>query len=89
MSDKVIYKYEIIPGQKESIQLPADAKILCVHEQDGNPHVWVEIDLDKQSIERVLFIIGTGWRGNHIEDNDVYLGTAFCDGLVWHVYERR
>ena len=84
---KRIYKYELNIIDEQTIDLPTDAKILCVLEQKHNLCVWAVINLlTPQTYERRIFrIYGTG----HImhSDGEEYIGTTMIDKFVWHLFE--
>jgi hypothetical protein len=80
---KVIHKFPL-PDPKVSHYMPKDAKVLTVHEQSGYPCMWVQMDGSQPQIERKFVFIGTGWP---LEETAEYLGTAHCNGFVWHVFE--
>lgn len=60
-------------------------KVLTVHEQDGVPTIWYET-IDKHVIPTEVRFLTVG-TGEHVPENSVYVGTAFCDGFVWHIYQ--
>ena len=82
---KKIYKYRLnVDGQATELQNKFSS-ILTIQEQNGWPHVWMEID-DKVEEKKIVFAaIGTGWEMP--DCNVTYAGTAQdMNGCVWHYY---
>lgn len=86
---KAIFKYRLdIP--LTSIQMPDEAQLLEVHEQDGDPFLWALVDNDKPHRTRQILTVGTGWQTDlETMDGDTipYIGTAHIDGFVWHAFD--
>lgn len=78
-----VWKYQMA-HQVEEFDIPAGAILLHVHEQGGMPCIWMQVDPDAKKERREFQCVGTGHR---FRTRYVYLGTAHCGGLVWHVYE--
>jgi hypothetical protein len=86
---QTIHKYYIPFGDQVVIQLPIGAKILCVHSQDNEPHLWALVDTESKLEDRFFLILGTG-RPIPIEiGKENYLGTFFLynDTQVYHFFE--
>lgn len=68
-------------------QMPKGAEFVAVHEQDGKPHAWFLCNPKAEVVERVIYVVGTGWA---LKDKDAgaYMGTAFCGALVWHLFDK-
>jgi len=83
---KTIHKYHLTENPTELI-LPHGSTVVCVHEQNGTPTLWIEINLNAGApMEKTTFrIVGTGGLMKH--GNDQYIGTCFIDEFVWHVYK--
>lgn len=84
---KTVYKYKLLP--KITIELPRDAKPLCVAAQGDDLCMWCEVLTQNETEHRTFEVFGTG----HAIPQDMgiecrYVGTAFMGSLVWHVYER-
>jgi len=82
---RTVYKYPLDHPVTE-YELPADCKILCIHEQDSTVMVWVELETESKAPITVkrFTIVGTG---REIPRGSQYVGTAFIDLMVWHVYK--
>jgi tRNA U55 pseudouridine synthase TruB len=85
-----IWKYPIPKVIDEfTIEMPQDAKVLCVQKQKGISCIWVKTS-GKELLEKRRFaIIGTG---NPFDaEGLVYVGTwQEWEGLlVWHLFERK
>jgi len=103
---KRIHKYPLVAGVigRQSISLPAGARVLTAQVQHGVIYLWAEVDTDETSEElrevdtddtdetseelREFVIHGTG---DDMLDHLHYIDTVQLDGgyLVFHVYERR
>lgn len=87
---KAVYKYPLgrLLVNYTSVELPLNAKILKVAEQEDKICLWCEVDLETAALERRRFtILGTGDQFNDISLK--YLDTVFVGQFVWHVYEVR
>tara|TARA_R110002020_G_scaffold193923_1_gene394506 strand:- start:4226 stop:4492 length:267 start_codon:yes stop_codon:yes gene_type:complete len=85
---KIIYKYEI-PVGGGNIKMPYVSTALSVGVQNGSLMLWAEVDPDSSDVTSRFEVFGTGH--DIPEDMGVsrrFIGTAFMDSLVWHVYER-
>jgi hypothetical protein len=83
-----IYKYPLRPDL-QTLRLPADAEILCVQMQRGEPQVWVKLDTDKPLVTRTLCVYGTGHEMKGLDSH--YIGTFQLMGgeLIFHVFEEK
>ena len=85
---KTIYKYVLKPIEMQDIELPIDAEILTVQNQDEEVCMWVKLDPDEPKVHRTFAVFGTGWR---IVSNATfeYVGTVqlWRENLVYHVFE--
>jgi len=68
----------------ETLALPVGAEFLHAHDQDGEPCLWFRVDPSTKKQQRIFRAIGTGHK---VSADSVYLGTAHCGSLVWHVFE--
>jgi hypothetical protein len=85
---RAIWKVQLhAPGL--DAHLPRGASIVHVHEQDGNPTLWAEVDPDEASlVHRRFAVIMTGQHFSPDPNRYVYLGTCHLPGgIVAHVYE--
>lgn len=82
---KSVWKFEILQVNHNAVSMPKGAKLLTVGYQCGQLCVWAEVDPTAPQETRALLVTGTGW---DIEDEFVeYIGTAFIEAYVFHVYE--
>lgn len=85
---KTIFKYALEVTDTQTVDLPADAVILTVQLQNGDPMLWALIDADTtQGQTRKIHIYGTG---HPIRDRlGRYLSTFQMQNgrLVFHVFE--
>lgn len=81
---KQVWKYEIDPDETP-IDMPLCAEILSVGFQGDILMLWALVDLDVDLVPRKIYARGTGH--NIRADSPIFIGTAFKDGLVFHVFE--
>lgn len=83
-----IWKFPLQTVGMQSVQMPRNARILCVQVQRCEPCLWAMVDETKPLVERRIRIIGTE---HPIDASAVlhYIGTYQLDGggLVFHVFE--
>ena len=84
-----IYKYPIMTTDKQSIQMPLGAKILCIQTQNELPCLWALVD-DLPLEPRCILIFHTG-HPVPADKSLYYIGTYQLLGgqLVFHVFEDR
>lgn len=82
-SVKEVWKFRMA-HLSEAFDIPVGAMLLHVHEQDGEPCVWMAVDPSAKKERRTFLIVGTG---HQFSARYLYLGTAHCGGFVWHVFE--
>lgn len=82
---RVVHKTQLT-NMTAKIMVSAGAfKVLTVHEQHGIPTVWYEtLEKDVIPIEVRFEAVPTG---GDVPDHSVYVGTAFCNTTVWHIYQ--
>ena len=81
----VIYKYELEINDINPITMPLGAEILTVQPQHNIICLWVKCNPTAPQVTRKIAIHGTG--NTCEEDNGIYIGTAFLDYFVWHVFD--
>lgn len=81
-----IWKYPLVVKHGEqAIEMPKGAAIRCAQFQNGEIHLWAEVDSDVPIDVRKFETFGTGWG---IEPSPrKYIGTVQVRGFVWHIYE--
>jgi len=85
-----IFKYELRPKTVQTLQIPAEAKILSAHAHDnGGVFVWVLLDPYEETIARKIAVIGTGHEHNFVDHYfiDSVHHTVSGMHLVWHIFE--
>jgi hypothetical protein len=84
---KRIFKYRLEIEDKQTIEMPAGAQILCVQTQSEGVKLWALVDDQAAPAPRTILIYGTGNPGPG--DDVRYIGTAQMakGALVWHVFE--
>ena len=81
---KTIWKYPIADRPYQKIEMPSNAKILCVQLQDNIPTLWalVETENSKKPFNILTYYTGDYW----INEEGKYIGTYQLAGLVHHVF---
>lgn len=85
-----IYKYKITFTDLTIVELPKDAKILTVQEQNNEPYLWALVDTEKEKETRHFRIAGTGHEIEKEITNQLdYINTFQLRGgsLVFHLFE--
>lgn len=85
---RTIHKFTLEEVDRQEIQMPVDAKVLCLQVQDGIPRIWARVNTDIDVKEfRTFLTFGTG-HPMPIKDMD-YIGTyqVASGRLVFHVFE--
>lgn len=80
-----IYKYSLNVSPFV-IELTTDFKVICVHEQNNKPTIWIEVNPDNEKISVQWFIVPTG---SIIPKMSIHVGTCFIGPNVWHIYRRK
>lgn len=91
----LIYKYKLEVCPKQTIKMPAEAKLLTVQTQNDILCIWAIVDPEKPLEDYTFHVIGTGHVSQeNLDDtgNFAYISTAqmASGALVWHIFlERR
>jgi hypothetical protein len=81
---KQVWKFKVDPNENP-IQIPACAELLSVGFQGDDLFLWALVDIEANEKPRNIVVRGTGH--NIRLDNLCFIGTAFKDSLVFHVFE--
>lgn len=84
---KCVFKYPLALVEAiQSVDMPADARIVAVQWQSGRPTLWAEVTPNTAMQLRRFSVYATG---EPIPPRAQYVGTVFQANaiLVWHVYE--
>lgn len=85
-----ILKYQLKIEDRQTIKLPANARLLSVKDQMGVLCLWAFVNPPGNPLERVIRIVGTGHElpADFLKHHD-FIGTVVQDeiGGVWHVFE--
>jgi hypothetical protein len=90
---KTIYKYRLpqsYHGEYVAHRLPLGSTILHVGEQNGQNHVWVELDDSEPEMLRPNRYFAVYYTGGDFPDEQYrrYVGTILkTNGMVHHIYE--
>ncbi len=82
-----IYKFQLSVVDRQTVMMPAGAKLLDVQMQGDSPCIWALLNDQTEYEPRHFAIYGTG---NPVPDDPgVYVATFQMHGgaLVWHVFE--
>ncbi|TDQ22762.1 DUF7352 domain-containing protein [Tenacibaculum caenipelagi] len=83
---KRIYKYKLHIKDFQFLELPKGYEILKVDSQFYEIFIWALVDPEAKTEQIELEVFGTG---NPIDNfNRKYLGTAFIEQSVCHVFQR-
>lgn len=83
---RTIWKFPLEWIRRQTVEMPASARILTVQVQRGNLYLWVDLFTGHESVNRRFVIVGTG---NEItEEGLTYLATVQIDDFVWHIFEQ-
>lgn len=84
---KAIWKFKLNVTDKQEVEMPKEATILCVDTQAEMLCLWAIVDPEAAKEKRAIAIVGTG----HAMPQETlsYIGTAQMSGgaLIWHVFE--
>lgn len=83
----LIWKYTLLLQDRQSVPMPAGAKILTVQMQGSDIRMWALVEPYKALEPREIAIYGTG---NFLPDNPgVYIGTFQMEKgmLIFHAFD--
>lgn len=80
----VILKYELNPSNMTVLMLPESAQILTVKSGQDHVYLWAVVPEGKENVKRSFMVIPTG---EGVVDNSIYIGTAYVEKMVFHVFE--
>jgi hypothetical protein len=85
-----IYKYPLRVDDRQKVEMPRGARVLCAQVQLGSPCVWALVDENETAKDTVILLTyGTGhyMSPTQAKDNE-YVGTYQLAGgdLVFHVF---
>lgn len=82
---KSIWKYPLELIHQQTINVPVDARPVCVQMQNGQLMLWADVSPDAIAAPFEVMIMGTG--GEREENPDFhYLGTVQDRVYIWHVF---
>ena len=82
MSERRVWKFELLSA---SVRMPAYAEVLTVGVQGESVFLWALVDPSAPYFDRRFVVHGTGHPIT--EPLGRFVGTAFVEGLVFHVWE--
>lgn len=79
-----VWKFEV-PMDDGVLEMPMCAEVLSVAFQGQKLMMWALVDIEVDTTKRYFIVRGTG---HNIRLNNLhFIGTAFIDALVFHVFE--
>jgi hypothetical protein len=81
-----IFKYPIEITDDQILQLPLDAQILCVKEQNGRIVLYALVNLLNRLVPRYIFCRGTGHSADNLDCADWIDTVMLTNGLVFHFF---
>ena len=85
--NEAIWRYPINVAGEQTVKMPQGAQLLSVQIRDGMLTVWAKVYPGNPTVEKKIFVYGTGHPLPHDPGN--YVGTVQAGPLVWHVFEER
>lgn len=83
-----VYKYVINPLVDGVVNLPEDAEVLHTAFQGDALCLWAMVDTEAKPIARKFRVFGTG-HDIPLDEDIVYIGTAFTGYFVFHIFEQK
>ncbi len=83
---KTVWKYEIGLLTLSAIGMPVGAEIVSTGMQLGTVCFWALVNPRAQRETRSFRVYGTG---HDVPNSCVYIGIAFDQPFVWHVFEEK
>jgi len=80
-----VWKYTLEFHTPSVFDMPEDAEIVHVHDQNGLPTIWALVDDTKPTMKRIFYPCGTGM--DVVRRDAKYIGSTHHDGFVWHIFE--
>jgi hypothetical protein len=80
---KTIFKYKLEIKDHQTLEMPANAELLCVQVQNNDIYLWALVNMNMPPRDIIIAVYGTGNPINGEFGN--YIGTCQLNGFVWHV----
>lgn len=80
----IILKYELNPSNLTDLMLPDSAQVLTVKGGQDHVYLWAVVPEGKENLKRSFMVVPTG---EGVIDNSIYIGTAYVEKMVFHVFE--
>lgn len=88
---KTIHKFPLEAKKSQTVEMPAGATILSVHEQNSQPTLWALVNTENEPAKRAIYIVTTDEDASPLFDQRFcrFVGTVLLHGgiLVVHVFE--
>lgn len=84
---QTIYKYPVNASSIFTLEMPENAKILCVQTQNNQPCIWALVNTELPNTKRIFEVYATGEKCNI--EHQIYIGTFQLNNgsLVFHLFE--
>lgn len=86
---KRVFKWALKLEEVTTVMMPRGAQVIAAGAQKHEPghvQIWAVVaDRQDDLTPREFYVVGTGWK--FAEPHAEYVGTAFADPYVWHVFE--
>jgi len=84
-----IHKFAIEVDDKQKVKMPQGARILSAKLQNGRVVLWAMVEPEKETVERIIHIFGTGHPVTTPYHKLRFIDTVLMMGgsLVWHIFE--
>lgn len=90
---KTIWKFPLTLNAIQVIDMPHEAVILSIQEQNGLPTIWAEVNTQNSHVDRYFRMVGTGKFDDKMQQDmgRKYIGTVQISErglpLVLHIFE--
>jgi len=87
MQNETVHKFEFDDHGIASLDIPADARVVHVAEQDGHARLWIRLKALAPRVPRRFMMIGTGW--SNVQPHWPHVGSIMLQGgaIVFHIFE--
>lgn len=84
-----VWKFPLEVVDRQTIEMPADARILSVQTQHGTPCLWAAVDPGRETVLRTILVVGTGHPHGELPESFIGTFQLYAGDLVFHVFEDR
>lgn len=84
---RTIYKYKLELKETQRVSMPAYSQIIKAGVQDNEIYIWAIIDTDKELLDKLIRIVGTGNSTDAMTQANYHIDTVFMGSFVWHIFD--